>query len=256
MSGNGDGGTTGAPILEARKVSKRFGGLWALRDVDFAMQPREIVGLIGPNGSGKTTLLNCLARSLDVTEGSIHFEQEDITGIPPFKVAKKGLTRTFQKVRIFEDLSVWENVVLARQWADVGLRGLLGATEQGTQERAGELLDLVGLRRLQDEFAGNLSGGQQRLLELVMAMMPRPSAVMLDEATSGVNPTLIESLKRYLRTLHEEEGVAFLLIEHNIGFIFSMAQRIVVLHQGEELANGLPEDVKNDKEVIDAYLGA
>lgn len=243
-------------VLEARGVSKRFGGLWALRDVDFHMKSQEIVGLIGPNGSGKTTLLNCLARSLPVTKGTIHFQGDDITDLPPFRVAKQGLTRTFQKVRIFADLSVWENVVLSRQWADVGLWELLRGTGNDTQERAAELLDLVGLRKLETEFAGNLSGGQQRLLELVMAMMPRPSVVMLDEATSGVNPTLIESLKHYLRTLHDQEGVAFLLIEHNVGFIFSMAERIVVLHQGEELANGLPDDVRGNKEVIDAYLGA
>ena len=245
-----------APLLEARGVTKAFGGLQALDAVDLQVGHGEIVGLIGPNGSGKSTLLNCLGRALPVDAGAILLEGADITTVAPYRTARLGLTRTFQEIRIFHELPVWENALLGRQWGDVRLSRLVRRSDRATGERARDLLDLVGLTPLRDDYAGNLSGGQRRLLELVMAMMPRPRLVMLDEATSGVNPTLIEHLRRYLLVLHDEEQVSYLMVEHNTGFIFGMAERIVVLHQGREMANGTPEQIRDDPEVIDAYLGA
>lgn len=251
--------TTAAPgqyILEARGISKSFGGVRAVRDVDFSVAPGEIVGLVGPNGSGKSTLLGCLSRDIQSDSGSIEFNGEDIGRLRTMQVARRGMGRTFQNVRLFPELTVWENALLGRQWKGVGLGRLVRPADTATRQRASDLIDLMEIPHLSHQYAGNISGGQMRLVELVMAMMSSPSLVLLDEATSGVNPTLIESLKHYVKVLNDEEGVAFIVVEHNIGFIFSIADRIVVLDDGQQLANGTPHEISENKEVIDAYLGA
>lgn len=243
-------------LLTAEGVTCRFGGLVALDGVDFHVDEGEIVGLIGPNGSGKSTLLSCLSAGQRVDAGRIRLSGKDITRRRPSTVARMGLTRTFQDARVFGELTVTENVLLARDWTGLPPFGLLRAPERSARDRAAMLLDLVGLCGLAEEKAGSLSGGQQRLLELVMAMMPGPKVVMLDEATSGVNPALIAELSEHLRLLHREENVSFVIVEHNVGFVFGMADRIVVLQQGRVLAEGAPDEVKSNQEVIDAYLGA
>ena len=245
-----------ASLLCARGVAKSFGGIRAVRGVDFDVAAGEIVGLVGPNGSGKSTLLGCLSRDIAMDAGKVLFNGTDISGLRAMQAARNGMGRTFQSVRIFPELSVWENALMGRQWKGVGLRSMLCPADAATRRRAGELIDLMGFPQLMHEYAGNLSGGQMRLLELVMAMMSGPRLVMLDEATSGVNPTLIESLKHYVKVLNRDEGVAFIIVEHNIGFIFSIADRIVVLDDGKILANGQPEDIRQNQEVIVAYLGA
>ena len=245
-----------SPLLAATGIAKRFGGLQALGGVDFRVDAGEIVGLVGPNGSGKSTLLACLSRDLPLDDGVITFGGEDITGMRPMHVARRGLGRTFQNIRLFPELTVWENTLLGRQWADVGLRRLLRPADSEAADRSRALLELIGLTHLAGEYAGNLSGGQKRLVELAMAMASRPRLVMLDEATSGVNATLIESLKNHVRLLNAKENVAFLIVEHNIDFIFSLADRIVVLQDGVVLAEGTPEQIQRNPEVIDAYLGA
>ena len=247
---------TGPVLLQGNAIQKRFGGVQALADVDFTVTRGEIVGLVGPNGSGKSTLLACLSRALDVDAGTIVFDGKDITRRRARTVARGGLTRTFQNVKIFPDLKVRENALLARKWSDVRTWQMLTPADAATRERVDDLLDLTQLAPLAGEFAGNLSGGQKRLLELVMALVSRPQLVLLDEASSGVNPTLIESLKTYIRSLHDDEGVSFVIVEHNIGFIFSLATRIVVLDAGRVLANGTPDEIRSNQEVIDAYLGA
>lgn len=246
----------GTLLLQAIGLEKHFGGVHALQGVDFTVAPGEIVGLVGPNGSGKSTLLACLSRTHDVDAGTITFDDRDITRTRTRTVARRGMTRTFQNVKIFPELKVRENALLARQWDSLRPWQMLGGPDAATRERVDALLELTQMTRLADEFAGNLSGGQKRLLELVMALVPEPRLVLLDEASSGVNPTLIESLKTYIRTLHSEEGVSFVIVEHNIGFIFSLASRIVVLDQGRVLADAPPEEIRNNQEVIDAYLGA
>lgn len=243
-------------LLEARGVTKSYGGVRAVRGVDFHVDAGEIVGLVGPNGSGKSTLLACLSRDTPMDTGSIEFKGQDITKLRTLQVARRGLSRTFQDVRVFPELTIWENALLGRQWRDVGLRGLLRPADAATERRATDLIELMEIPHLTHQYAGNSSGGQLRLVELVMAMMSNPSLVMLDEATSGVNPSLTESLKHYVKVLNKEEGVAFIIVEHNIGFVFSVADRIVVLDDGKLLANGTPDEVRHNQEVIDAYLGA
>jgi ABC-type branched-subunit amino acid transport system ATPase component len=243
-------------LLEAVGITKSYGGVHALKSVDFRVEPGEIVGLVGPNGSGKSTLLGCLSRGTPVDSGTIAFDGRDITRERPRTIARRGLARTFQNVRVFPELKVRENALLSRQWSEVSSLKLLGTADAATRERVDNLLELTQMSRLADEFAGNLSGGQKRLLELVMALVSKPRLVLLDEASSGVNPTLIESLKTYIRALHAEEGVSFVIVEHNIGFIFALASRIVVLDAGLVLADGTPDEVRGNQEVIDAYLGA
>lgn len=243
-------------LLDARGVSKSFGGVRAVRSVDFHVRPGEIVGLVGPNGSGKSTLLGCLSRDLQLDSGTLSFTGVDVTRLRAMEIARKGLARTFQNARIFPELTVWENALLGRQWAGVGLRAMLCPPDAATKARAADLLAMMNISHVAQQYAGNVSGGQRRLLELVMAMMSRPRLVMLDEATSGVNPTLIESFKHHVRNLNTEQGVAFVIVEHNIEFVFSIADRIVVLNDGQLLAEGAPEEISRNQEVIDAYLGA
>lgn len=243
-------------LLDARSVTKSFGGVRAVRSVDFHVEPGEIVGLVGPNGSGKSTLLGCLSRDLQLDAGRLSFNGIDVTRLRAMEIARRGLARTFQSTRIFPELTVWENALLGRQWAGVGWRAMLCPADATTRTRADGLLGMMNISHLAQQYAGNISGGQMRLLELVMAMMSSPRLVMLDEATSGVNPTLIESFKHHVRTLNKEEGVAFIIVEHNIEFVFSIADRIVVLNDGELLAEGVPGEIRQNREVIDAYLGA
>ena len=248
--------STDSLILTASGIKKHFGGVRALQGVDFRVARGEIVGLVGPNGSGKSTLLACLSRALDVDEGTISFQDRDITRARARTIARRGMTRTFQDVKVFPELKVRENALLARQWHGVRPWRMLATADAATKARVDDLLELTELTALAGEFAGNLSAGQRRLLELVMALVSKPRLVLLDEASSGVNPTLIESLKTYIRSLNADEGVSFVIVEHNIGFIFSLADRIVVLDAGKVLADALPDEVRRNQEVIDAYLGA
>jgi len=246
----------GGPLLEGRKVTKYFGGLAALVDVDFAVYSGEIVGLIGPNGSGKTTLFNCLSRLLPVDGGRIFFKGQDITYKRPYQVARMGLARTFQVIRIYRKMTVLENMLISRQWRGESLISMLKPRHPETEERAWELLEFLQLAHLAHEYAGHLSGGQRRLLEIGMALMPDPDILLLDEATSGINPTLIELIKDRIRQLNQEQGKTFLLIEHNINFIADLCERVFVLHFGQKLAEGTPQEIMENEAVIEAYFGA
>jgi ABC-type branched-subunit amino acid transport system ATPase component len=244
------------PLLEGIGVSKFFGGLAALSNVDFAIFPGEIVGLIGPNGSGKTTLFDCLSRVQDISQGQVCFKGQDITRLKPYQVAHMGLARTFQIIRVYRKMTVLENMLLSHQWGGQSLWDKLRPSHPRTEKRARELIDFLLLGHLVDEKAGNLSGGQRRLLEIGMAFMPDPDLVLLDEATSGINPTLIETIKDRIRQLNQEFGKTFLLIEHNIHFIADLCSRVFVLNYGEKLAEGTPEEIMDNKAVIEAYFGA
>ena len=243
------------PLLEGREVTKHFGGLVALSAVDFAVYPREIMGLIGPNGSGKTTLFDCLTRVQDLTEGSIYFKGEDITHKKPYQVAHMGLARTFQVIRVYRKLTVMENMLLSRQWGRLSFLELFRPSGPKLKEKARDLIHFLTLDHLSEERAGNLSGGQRRLLELGMALMSDPDLILLDEATSGVNPTLTETIKDRIRELNEERGTTFLLVEHNMQFIADLCSRIFVLNYGSKLAEGPPEALIEDERVIEAYFG-
>lgn len=243
------------PLLEGSGVTKKFGGLTALHNVDFAIYPGEIVGLIGPNGSGKTTLFDCLSRVQDIDAGKVFFKGTEISKKKPYQVAHMGLARTFQVFRVYRRLSVLENMLLSRQWRDETLIRQLRPSTLATKKRATELLDFLTLDHLIYEEAGNLSGGQQRLLEIGMALMPDPDLLLLDEAASGVNPILIETIIDRIRLLNKEQGKTFLLIEHNMEFIGDLCSRVFVLNFGEKLAEGTPKEVTQNKAVIEAYFG-
>lgn len=251
MTGNGQ-----QPLLEGQDVSKYFGGLAALNGVNFAVYPGEIMGLIGPNGSGKTTLFDCLSRVQDINEGQVFFKGEEITNKKPYQVAHMGLARTFQVIRVYRKMTVLDNMLLSHQWGSQSMLQIFRPSQKKTEQRARELAEFLLLEHLIDEKAGNLSGGQQRLLEIGMALMPNPDLILLDEATSGVNPTLIETIKDRIRELNEKQAKTFLLIEHNIQFISDLCSRVFVLDYGQKLAEGTPAEIMENESVIEAYFGA
>lgn len=247
--------TTVTPILEGRNVTKRFGGLVAVKNIDFAVYPREIVGLIGPNGSGKTTLFDCLSRVQPIDEGQVFFQGVDITDKKPHQVAHMGMARTFQVIRVYRKLTVLENMKVSRQWRGENIWSQLRPSHSGIDTRAHELIRFLELERLTNAPAGTLSGGQRRLLELGMALMPDPELVLLDEAASGVNPTLVEVIKDRIRALNRDHGKAFLVVEHDMRFISDLCKRVYVLDYGELLAKGTPQEVMENEAVIEAYFG-
>lgn len=244
-----------APVLEGRAVTKRFGGLVAVKEVDFAVYPREIVGLIGPNGSGKTTLFDCLSRVQPIDEGQVFFKGEEITNKKPHEVAHLGMARTFQVIRVYRKLTVLENMNVSRQWRGENLWSQLKPSHADVEGRARELINFLTLDHLTDAPAGTLSGGQRRLLELGMALMPDPELLLLDEAASGVNPTLVETIKDRIRALNRDLGKAFLVVEHDMRFISDLCERVYVLNYGEKLAEGTPAEVMENEAVIEAYFG-
>jgi ABC-type branched-subunit amino acid transport system ATPase component len=250
MTGNG------AALLEGRNVTKRFGGLVAVNNIDFVVRQGEMVGLIGPNGSGKTTLFDCLSRVQPIDEGQVLFKGIDITGKKPHQVAHLGMARTFQVIRVYRKLTVLENLLVSRQWRGESLLGQLTRANLDLEERARELIEFVALGHLVDSPAGTLSGGQRRLLEIGMALMPDPDLLLLDEAASGVNPTLVETIKDRIQVLNQEHGKTFLLVEHNMRFISDLCTRVYVLNYGEQLAEGTPAEVMENEAVIEAYFGS
>jgi len=243
-------------LLEAQGLVKRFGGLTALDHVDITVGEGEMVGLIGPNGSGKTTLFDCLSRVSSVDAGSITLDGIDITRHRPHQVARLGMSRTFQVIRVYRDLTVSENMELSIQWDGLGVSGLFAKTDTGTRRKVESLLEFLLLAPLRNERAGVLSGGQRRLLEIGMALMSEPRLVLLDEATSGVNPTLVVEIADRLREVNRSSGVAFLLVEHNVRFVADLCQRVVVLNHGAKLAEGTPRRIMEDPAVVEAYFGA
>jgi len=243
-------------LLEATGVVKTFGGLRAVDGVDIHVDAGEMVGLIGPNGSGKTTLFDCLSRVQRVDEGKVIFDGVDITNKRPHTIAHLGLARTFQVIRIYRELTVLENMELSVQWRDVSLKNMFTKAGSETIDKADHLIDFLLLSRLRNERAGTLSGGQRRLLEIGMSLMSDPKLVLLDEATSGVNPSLVEEIKDRLMAVNQDKGVAFLMVEHDVRFVKDLCHRVVVLDYGSKLAEGTPEEIMDNDAVIEAYFGA
>lgn len=248
-------------LLETIDLTKKFFGLTALDKVTFHVEQGEIVGLIGPNGSGKTTLFNCATGVLPVSGGSVKFRGEDITNHPIHEIALKGVSRTFQIIRIFPRLTVMENMLLAIQQhqgeriiSSILRTAHVRRLERQARERASELLDFVGLTSLKDSMAGHLSYGQQKLLEFIMAFMPNPEIVLLDEPAAAVNPTMIKKMMDHIIQLNEE-GYTFCIIEHNMDVVMELCHRVVVLNYGEKIAEGKPEEIRNNRDVIEAYFG-
>ena len=249
--------------LRVEELVKRFGGITAVDGATFEVEEGSLTGLIGPNGAGKSTTFNCITGVHGPTDGTIYFKGEDITGLEPYEIAQRGLVRTFQIARELEDMTVLENLMLAPKnqggesvYRSVtpGLRGVVASEEEEIRERVWEMLEFFEIDHLAGEYAGGLSGGQRKLLEMARALMADPDVVLLDEPLAGVNPTLEEKL---LDRIHElrEEGYTFLLVEHDMDIIMNNCERIIVMHQGQVLADGTSEDIQNNEQVIKAYLG-
>jgi branched-chain amino acid transport system ATP-binding protein len=243
-------------ILEVKNVSKSFGGVKANVDVSLNVEQGSIVGLIGPNGSGKTTLFNSIVGTHPIDTGSIIFNNKEVSELPVPVVAKLGLLRTFQQTRIYGKLNCVENMLISHKGSDEGITKIFSKIPTELTEKAETLLNFVGLYQKRKLRAGDLSFGQQKLLELAMALMNEPKMLLLDEPTAGINPTLINGIIDRLIKINKDYGITLLVIEHNMKVIMSLAQRIFCLAHGKLLAEGSPEQIKNDKRVIDAYLGA
>jgi len=243
-------------ILEVKNVSKFFGGVKANVDVSLNVEQGSIVGLIGPNGSGKTTLFNSIVGTHPIDKGSIIFDNKEVSELPVPVVAKLGLLRTFQQTRIYGKLNCIENMLISHKGSDEGIAKIFSKIPVELTEKAETLLNFVGLYQKRKLRAGDLSFGQQKLLELAMALMNEPKMLLLDEPTAGINPTLINGIINRLIKVNKEFGITLLVIEHNMRVIMQLAQDIFCLAHGEMLAKGTPEEIKNDKRVIDAYLGA
>jgi branched-chain amino acid transport system ATP-binding protein len=244
------------PLLEIRDLTKHFFHLSALNRVSVAVEPGDLLGIIGPNGSGKTTLFNCVTGVLRPSAGHVRFRGEDITGLTADAVYRRGIARTFQLIQVFPEMTVLENMLMAAQERTGTLLSRLFRREEAAEtERARGLLQYLGIAPLQDHLAQNLSYGQQKLLDFGMALMSEPEVILLDEPLAGVNPTMIQSLVGHIRALNGQ-GYTFVVIEHNMEVVMSLCRRIVVLSQGERIAEGTPAEVAEDPRVLEAYFGS
>jgi neutral amino acid transport system ATP-binding protein len=248
-------------LLSARGLHKSFGGLRAVNNAQIEVQKGSITGLIGPNGAGKSTLFNLLSNFIRPDAGQVIFNEERIHHLHPHKIAQKGFVRTFQVARVLSKLSVLENMLLATQnqtgekFLNVWLqRDKLRQEEKANRELAMSILTSVGLVEKAQDYAGALSGGQRKLLEMARTLMTRPQLILLDEPAAGVNPTLINKICEHINTWNQQ-GISFLIIEHNMDMIMTICDRVWVLAEGTNLAHGTPEEIQNNPAVLEAYLG-
>ncbi|WP_331233699.1 ABC transporter ATP-binding protein [Natronorarus salvus] len=255
--------TVAEPALRVENLRKRFGGIVAVDGASFAVDAGSITGLIGPNGAGKSTTFNLITGVNRPDEGRVLLNGEEITGLPPERIVDRGLVRTFQIARELPEMTVIENMMLAPKgqlgeslWRSVlpGARGHVVKQEEELRERAWETLEFFDLDHLGEEYAGGLSGGQRKLLELARALLTDPDVVLLDEPMAGVNPSLERRLLEHVHTL-ESEGYTFLLVEHDMDVIMNHCEHVIVMHQGRVLAEGDATEIRENEEVIEAYLG-
>lgn len=247
---------TGAPILSVDNIDKRFGGIHAVRGVSFDVHRGEILGLIGPNGSGKSTLFNCILGQILPSAGEVRVEGSDVTGMRASALSKMGVGRTFQQLSVFPKMTVIDNIILAGQeHRGTIFSRLFVASDAGLTAEAEKLIAFFRLTHLRDELAGSLSYGQQKLVDVAMALMAGPGIVLLDEPAGGVNLTMLAHLKERLVAYNTEHGTTFVVIEHNMEFVMSLCTRIIVLAEGSIIAEGTPDEIRSNKTVIDAYLG-
>ncbi len=248
-------------LLEVRGLGKRFNGVTAVDDLSYGVEAGAILGLIGPNGCGKSTSIDCVSGFQRADTGRWTLGGEALNGLPPHRIARAGLVRTFQNVRAYEELSLLDNLRVAAQESDGG--GWLGAlvrspgvreSERRAAERAMALLEQVGLQSYADAPASILSYGQAKLLAIAASMMTRPRVVILDEPVAGVNPTMVRRIEEVIRTLNAE-GVTLVIVEHNVDFIINLCHRIVVMESGRKIADGPPGIIRTDERVLAAYMG-
>ncbi|ACP27160.1 putative branched-chain amino acid ABC transporter, ATP-binding protein [Sinorhizobium fredii NGR234] len=254
---------TGLPILEINKISKSYGAVKAVSEVSLHVDRGEIAGLIGPNGSGKSTFFDCSTGLQRPDAGTVKLDGQDITGWSLNRIAREGrMLRSFQKTVVFKALDVEENLVIAGQmftfpslFSTFGIGRLSKKRISGLRDRARELIKMAGLWDVRHQPAGNLSGGQQKLIQFASMLMPEPKIILLDEPMAGINPKIIERVIETILYANKSLGVSFLVIEHNIDVVTSICQRVVVLDQGKKLVEGLPHDIIADERVREAYLG-
>jgi branched-chain amino acid transport system ATP-binding protein len=249
------------PLFEVRNITKHFGGLQAVSDVDFSVLPGEILGLIGPNGAGKSTIFNLISGFYPLSSGNVIFKGEDITGRKAHKIAELGISRAFQEVTLFMKLSVLENVLSGfhlhyRQAAWKSFLRTPAAKNEETQARKEvlEILEFTGLSAVKDQLAQNLPHGHQKILSVCIALATHPTLLLLDEPLTGMHPEETEEMMRVIRRIRDR-GITIILVEHNIDAVMRLCDRIVVLNQGRKIAEGLPLEIRNHRDVIEAYLG-
>ena len=243
-------------LLDVDSVSKSFGGVEANRDISLSVPEGKIIGLIGPNGSGKTTLFNSIVGYHPIDSGSIRFDGKEITKLLVPDIARLGMLRTFQQTRIYGRMSCIQNMQISIPLAEQNLKSVFKKVTAEDMEQIEDMLAFVGLHSKRHLLAGDLSFGQQKLLEFAMALIAGPKILLLDEPTAGINPTLINGLIDRLKVANQELGITLFIIEHNMRVIMNIADHIYCLAHGKLLAEGSPEDIQNNQTVIDAYLGA
>jgi branched-chain amino acid transport system ATP-binding protein len=243
-------------FLEVKHVRKAYGAIKAVDGVTFSVGPGEIVGVIGPNGSGKTTLFNSILGQIKPSAGGVEFCGEDITGMSPLELSRRGVGRTFQTLQVFTHLTVRDNLIAAAQEFKGTLVGRLFAKpDAGLGHHADEMIELFRLKHVAHLKAGTLSYGQQKLIDIAMAFMPAPRLVLLDEPCAGVNPSLVDQLRELLVDLNRTQGGSFVVIEHNMDFIMRLCPRVICMVEGKVMAEGTPSAVQSNRQVLEAYLG-
>lgn len=249
--------------LRVENLRKTFGGITAVDGATFSVEQGSFTGLIGPNGAGKSTTFNLITGVYQPDSGSVYFNDQNVTGLQPFEIADRGMVRTFQIARELSEMTVLENMMLAPKaqqgehlWRSVmpGTRTDVCDQEEEVLERSWEMLEFFEIDHLAGEYAGNLSGGQRKLLEMARALMTDPQMVLLDEPLAGVNPSLEKKLLKHVHELRER-GYTFLLVEHDMDVIMNNCEHVIVMHQGTVLAEGEPAAIRSNEQVIDAYLG-
>ncbi|MEK7544710.1 MAG: ABC transporter ATP-binding protein [Patescibacteria group bacterium] len=243
-------------ILEIEKLEKHFGGLHAVQNCSFQVKKNSITGLIGPNGAGKTTTFDLISGFMTATSGKIFFKNEEITEKPAYKRARIGIGRTFQSVRLFPELTVIDNLLIVLEKNEQGLKNIFSKKSalKKNREQAMEYLKEINLHEHAHMYAGNLSYGQQKLLEIIRTIATESDIILLDEPAAGVNPTMLRNIENIIKKLHSE-GRTILIVEHNMPFVMGMCEEIIVMDQGTVLFTGSPEEVQRNPKVLEAYLG-